>query len=63
MMENKTCEVKIYHHIKHGSRRAYKMYTLPNFLQPMTMDGGMIYNHQVLTDRINLAKEHREANS
>jgi hypothetical protein len=62
MMENKTCEVKIYHRIKHGSRRAYKMYTLPNDLQPMTMEAGMIYNHHVLSDRINLTKEHRETN-
>jgi hypothetical protein len=60
---NKTCEVKIYHRIKHGSRRAYKMYTLPNVLQPITMEAGMIYNHQVLSDRITLTKEHREANS
>jgi hypothetical protein len=38
------------------------MYTLPNGLQPMTMEAGMIYNHQVLSDRINLIEEHREAN-
>jgi hypothetical protein len=61
-MENKTCEVWIYHRIKHGSRRAYNMYTLPNGLQPMTVEAGMIYNHQVMSDRINLTKEHTEAN-
>jgi hypothetical protein len=62
MMENETCEVKIYHRIKHGSRRAYEMYTLPNDLQPITMEARMIYNHQVLLDRIISIKEHREAN-
>jgi hypothetical protein len=38
------------------------MYTLPNDLQPMTTEAWMIYNHQVLSDRLDLAKEYREAN-
>jgi hypothetical protein len=63
MIENMTCDVNIYHRIKHGSRRAYRKYTVSNDLQPMTMEARMIYNHQVQSDRLDLAKEHREANS